>query len=162
MIIGTIITVLCDTSYSQCDFNIHFEFHHSRRIPYRHIVIEMTQKCMTDSAIITIVSSPYDTISNKWNYSKIDTTIEISRNDFENIINSVKQIKNVEIDYNPNILVSQKDGTICIIGYGNSQDYVSFRFWSPDYKTEDRKLQEFLSACKQILTIANLDPKEIL
>jgi len=157
-----VITATSETSFSQCYFDVEFNLIHSRRIPYQNVTINMTQNCMTDSAIVKLVSNPSDLNSIKWEYSKIDTTFKISRSEFEKIIKSVKQIKLIDIKYNPNIVSFGADGTTCIIGYGNNSDHVRFSKWSPDYNTESRGLQEFLNSCILILKMVNLDPKEIL
>ncbi len=55
-----------------------------------------------------------------------------------------------------------KDGTECEISYDTGGDKILYRYWSPDYETNERGLSDFLNTCKQIIIAAKLAPKDIL
>jgi hypothetical protein len=139
-------------------YQVKFEFYHSLRIPNHHVSVEFQR--YGESISVHVKSEPMKDQDSKWNDTKLDTTFELTKSDFDKIVEVVAKINCSDIV--SGLDFTGLDGTTCEITYGSYAAGVSYKVWSPDYDTKKRNLEEYLEACKLILVTANLDPKEIL
>ena len=135
---------------------IKFEFYHSLRIPFYHILIEIHQK--QEKTTLHLVSSPMNKDS-QWNYSRIDTVFEISQTNFKTIVDLLLLINEKDIEKNKDY--HGLDGTDCTISFGAEGNMKTYWAWSPGYGTE-RNLTEFWKTCKLIVKTAGLKPRKVL
>ena len=85
--------------------------------------------------------------------------IVIDKNKFNELSNRTSDLNNINLN---KALINGKDGTECIIEFGTYGSTVSYKFWSPNYDTEERELTYFLDFCKVLIEIGGLQPKDIL
>jgi hypothetical protein len=126
-------------------------------IPY-DLTIELFIYYSEDKPIKAIVHSSSGNNNKKFEYSNIDTSFFVDKDKFYKILDLLKSIPPSDI-YSEYTLGC--DGTDIIIEFGHFQNYVSYKVWTPDYKTKERKLEAFLNACKMIIEIVNLNPDNI-
>jgi hypothetical protein len=133
---------------------ITLEFRHSLRIPNHHITIEIVNR--KEPAMIVKSEAMND--DEQWQSYNRDTTLAINKEQFETLKLKANKLKEIDLE-KANLF--GKDGTTCAlkIGYFNS---VTYEFWTPDWATKKRGLEDFLSLFKDILELAGFDPKEIL
>ena len=144
----------------QSDYlRISLEFQHSLRIPNGHINVELTKA--SGIAFVEAKSTPSKEDSN-WTHTKVDTSFQISTEDFERIMALVKDIPIQEIYSKIEPSGFGHDGTTGIIKYGNFDYTISVSIWSPDYKPKNRRTTEFLIAFKEILKLGGFKPNKVL
>ena len=139
-------------------YQVKFDFYHSLRIPNHHVSVELQR--YGDSIAVHVKSKPMKDQESKWDNTKVDTTFELTKSEFDKIVAVVAKINCSDIV--SGLDFTGHDGTSCEITYGSYAAGISYKVWSPDYDTKKRNLEEYLEACKLILVTANLDPKEIL
>lgn len=139
---------------------VKFEVVHALRIPHSCTSIELsTTYGSIDKPIKAVVKSSPASDNEKFEYSKIDTSYYIDKAKFYLIIDVVQKISASDI-YSYRTM--GEDGSTCKIEFGNFQNYVSYIVWTPNYRTEERKLGPFLNACRMIIELVQLNPDEIL
>ncbi|QWG09453.1 hypothetical protein KM029_22870 [Flammeovirga kamogawensis] len=138
-------------------YHIKFDYYHAMRIPNHHVSVEFLR--YGDSISVHLLSEPMKALDNKWNHTKIDTTFNLAKSDFDKIVTAVKQVNCVDITNGMDVI--GLDGSTCELIYGGMSTGVSYKVPSPDSDTEKRNLNDFMFACKAILHTVELDPKEI-
>ena len=131
------------------------EFWHSLRIPNHHIKIEL--KNIRDEVSVDVLAESMSD-DKKWNVFNRDTTFTISKEQYASIL--LRSVKLKEIDLEK-ASIRGLDGTTCSLKIGHMNS-ISYRFWTPNYATKSRGLEDFLNLVEDILRIAGFDPKEIL
>lgn len=139
-------------------YQVKFDFYHSLRIPNHHVSVEFQR--YGDSISVHVKSEHMKDQDSKWNDTKLNTTFEMTKSDFDKIVEVVAKINCSDIA--SGLDSTGRDGTTCEITYGSYSSGISYKVWSPDYDTKKRNLEEYLEACELILVKANLNPKEIL
>jgi hypothetical protein len=138
-------------------YYVKFDFYHSLRIPNYHVSVDFQR--YGDSISVRIISEPMKNQDEKWNKTKIDSTFELEKSEFDKVVEAVQKINCANIadglDY------SGLDGTTCEISYGGISTGISYKVWTPDYDTKKRNLEDYMDACKLILMTVKLDYKEI-
>ena len=138
-------------------YHIKLDFHHSRRISNNHVSVDFQR--YGDSISVHVISEPMKNYDEKWNKTKINSTFELKKNVFDQLVVAVKKINCSDIvaglDY------SGFDGTICEISYGGISAEISYKVWTPEYETKERNLGYYMEVCKLILLTVKLEPKEI-
>ena len=139
-------------------YHVKFDFYHSRRIPNHHVSVDFQR--YGDSISVHIISEPMGNQGEQWNKTKIDSTFELKKSEFDKVVETVQKINCSNIaaglDY------YGLDGTTCEISFGGISTEISYRVWTPDSDTKKRNIDDFMEACKMILMTVKLDPKEIL
>lgn len=121
-------------------------------IPYHFISVTIENRF--DSITVHSLSKPlYD--SAKWAYSTIDTSFTIDSTSFQQLVNMVTKITAGDVMQASTI--RGEDGTDCTISYGHYLPSVAYAVWSPEYKTEQRRAQQFLVCKNAILKISKID-----
>lgn len=156
----TLLTSLTVETFGQDNgiYHVKFDFYHSRRIPNHHVSVDFQR--YGDSISVHIVSEPMKNQGEKWKKTKIDSTFELKKTEFDKIVIAVKKISCSDIANGLDF--TGFDGTTCEISYGGISTEISYKVWSPDYDTEKRNLEDYIVACNLILMTVKLDPKEIL
>ena len=95
----------------------------------------------------------------KWDHSIIDTSFVVEKDVFIELANQVIELNKTNLS---KALGGGLDGTTCSIEFGSYSSSVTYKFWTPDYKPKERGLAYFLTLCRRLIEIADLDPKEIL
>lgn len=128
--------------------SIYFEIEHSRRIPNNKISVNINFKkeCTVKLKSIPLIDDE------QWQYTKIDTTFNISKNELEDIKLSLEKI-------NPNDFLRYKEysfkgGYTATLKYGGFGGNISYSFRSPNSRTETRGLNKYLCSCALILETA--------
>ncbi len=135
---------------------IKFDFWHSLRIPNHTVSIEIIKR---QSEVVVKVKSTPRNDNIKWKYSKVDTSFYISKNKFIELSMKTSELNKINLN---KALVSGKDGTECTIEFGNYGNTISYKFWTPDYNTEQRGLKYFLNLCETLIETGGLKINEIL
>ena len=135
---------------------IALEFNHSLRIPNHHITVEIIDR--KNEVAVDIHSEPMNA-DQKWEHTKKDTTVFISKDQFKILRSKTKKLKEIDVGKACRI---GTDGTSCAIKIGGFGNSITYKFWSPDYSTSKRGLENFVQLVKDILQLAGFDPKEIL
>ena len=138
-------------------YHVKLDFYHSRRIPNHHVSVNFQR--YGDSISVHIKSEPMSNQSDKWNKTKIDSTFEINKTEFDKIVKVVQKINCANIA--DGLDFTGLDGTTCEISYGGISTGISYTVWTPNYDTKKRNLEDYMEACKFILVTVKLDPKEI-
>ncbi len=128
----------------------------SRRLRYHQVNIEISP---SGSEALVRVKSKAACYDRKCLKSNIDTVYRIRGDAFFKIENAVKKISSSDIEA---AQVKGLDGVTCRIGFKEDNKSVSYIVWSPNYKTQDRKLKAYLSASQLILKAAKLKERDIL
>ena len=136
--------------------NISFAFSHSRRIP-NHLVNIFLIKSNKQTSVRTF-SEPmsYD---KKWEHTYLDTSFTISNHQFDQLVQKIMKLENINFE---SAKVEGKDGTNTSIKLKTGSKKYTYGFWSPEYDTYKRGLEDYLNLCKELITIGGLNPKEIL
>lgn len=158
MILG--LTMISEISFAQ-QVNekinyIAFKFEHSRRIPNYMVTIEIIKR--QAETVVKVNSIPRGS-DKRWANTKIDTSFIIASKLFVDLANEVLALNKTNLT---KALLGGKDGTECTIEFGTFGSTVAYKFWSPDYDTEQRGLTDFLKLCKKLIEIGGLKTKEIL
>ncbi|MEP1488828.1 MAG: hypothetical protein ABJK28_10410 [Algibacter sp.] len=148
----TFIMVFCHLKlYSQTDIayeirNINLEIRQSRMIPYNHVKLVFSH--LKNKVVVKIESNTGED-SEKWDYSRINKTFNISIEDFLELKNSLEKIELKDIfkvaEY------SYKDGYVNSLSYGGFGGTVSLKFQTPSSRTQERGIEDYLKACILIL-----------
>lgn len=148
--------ILFNCSNNQANRIIIIEYVHSLRIPYNYIRIELKESNINQYKMHVITQQMdgqkgfEDTNSNY--YVKINKTI------FEEYYTKLNSINYKEIiKANENII--GLDGSTIDITFGNSQNKNCFSFWSIDYNSKKRKLEELTELIQVIFKTANVSTK---
>ena len=154
-----LLTSLTMSTYGQDQsiYHIKFDYYHSMRIPNHHVSVEFQR--FGDSISVHVVSEPMKGQDIKWGETKIDSTYNLDKSEFDKIVAAVKQVNCSNII--DGLDFTGIDGSTCGLSFGGISTGISYKVWTPDYDTEKRNLNEFMYACKLILRIVKLDPKEI-
>jgi hypothetical protein len=91
--------------------------------------------------------------------TRIDTTYKIDTALFNQVLFFIRKISIQDLESSG---VNGDDGTSCEIKFGDSQNYISYVVWTPNYDSQKRKTVDFLNACEQFIIAAKLNPKDIL
>jgi len=142
-------------------FEVKLDIHHSLRINDNRIHICIYRR--DTLFIVEVIDSSYNKSIGK-EQVKIDTTHYIDKEQYDRIIESVKTINPNDICQN---LLTEKtwignDGYMCKLSCGTYLNQIVMDIWSPTSDTKERNLQPFLAVCKEILSLAGLNPKKIL
>ena len=138
-------------------YHVKFELYHSRRIPNNHVLVDIQR--YGDSISVHVISEPMNNQNEKWTKTRIDTTFNLEKIEFDKIVVAVKKINCGDISNGLNF--TGLDGTTCMISYGGISTGISYEVWTPNYDTKKRNLEDYMEACKLILMKAKLNPKEI-
>ncbi len=87
-------------------------------------------------------------------------TFEISKEEFENIVLSINEIKPSEIskDFGKKFI----HGYSCEIQFGDGYNYITYHVHSPGVKGKKRGNPNFSKACRLILEAAGIKPRKAL
>jgi uncharacterized membrane protein YukC len=90
--------------------------------------------------------------------SDIDTSFQVSINKIKELKEAIKLLNNENfIDKTMGV-----DGSYWMLEYDINGKTKTFEVWSPEVDTKNRKLELFMSVCKQIMEIAKLDPDSVI
>jgi hypothetical protein len=137
--------------------NLHFEFTHSLRIPDYHVTVDFYEYPggNIDSIEVRAISEPMP--GHGYAETKRDSVFWISKGEYEKLqsaVNSIELPKARLLD----VSSIGTDGTICVIEYGDSQNSIAIKVWSPSDKNGPL---DYYSACKLILKSGGFDPHKI-
>jgi len=138
---------------------IKFDLQHPLRITDHKVSIELKKQGNKDVlvhliSIPLIVSQGQDIIE-----KSIDTTFFIENTRFLKIQELLPKLSGID---NKKAKASGKDGTVCKLQFGTIEYKTTYEYWSPDYNTTERGLDDFLHICYKIIKTANLQPEVIL
>jgi len=136
---------------------IYFEFNHSMRYVFHKVQIDIF--IIGNSPRAKVISIPMNN-DEKWEHSKIDTTINISKEKYIEVLTLIQQISDINNGLNKDTIGI--DGSTWKIKYGNEHDLQSYFIHSPNYYTEEPGLLNFIEASKLIIETVGLNPNEIL
>lgn len=135
--------------------DVDFKFKNSRR--YAHNLVEIKLKRTyrpTKSITAHITSKPMNS-NPKWENTKIDTIYDITRRDFDSIVNTVHRIQTDSIRKFFSKL--SFDGVQTSIRIGGQQYFMQYGMANPSRKY----VPNYYDASKMILELVGLDPKYI-
>jgi hypothetical protein len=149
----------CNTTFGQLNnIEITFEITNSLKMPYSYEEIKLFQIDNENKISVKTRSFSKDF---KLGKSRIDTIYPITKNQYDSIVLMIKQLPTHKITEEILNLGTGVEGTTCKLEYGNWQNRISIKVWSPDYETEKRNLVEFLAICRKILVYAKFEPDRI-
>jgi hypothetical protein len=135
---------------------IGFKNEHSRRILNQKVTIELIKRQF--ETVVKVKSNPMNN-DKQWEKTKIDTTFTIETKLFIELANEVLILNKTDLN---KALTGGLDGTECEIEFGQFGSTLTYKFWTPDYDTEQRGLTDFLKLCKKLIDIGGLNPVDIL
>jgi hypothetical protein len=139
---------------------ISLDFFHSMRIPNNHVLIKIENMNGIDLKMI-VKSEPIEKYRQKWIHTVIDTTFNVSFSDFSKAVNTFKKILSSDVcDVSVHDGMGV-DGTTFKLEYGNTNSSASYRVWTPNYKTEKRKLNQFVDCCETMIKLSGLENKDL-
>jgi len=142
-------------------FEIKLDIHHSLRINDNRIHIKIYRR--DTLFIVEVKDSSYNKSIGK-EQVKIDTVYYINKRQYDNLLESLKTINPNNIC--ENLLMEETwigyDGYMCKLSCGTYLNQIVMNIWSPTSYTTKRNLKSFLAVCKEILSLAGLNPKKIL
>jgi hypothetical protein len=127
--------------------NIHFRYINSM------LFYEVDIKIMIEIEPLVIVKAFFG-----YKNSDIDNTFKISLKQFGELKDIINTLNKANIEDKTMGL----DGSDWVLEYDINEKTKTYEFWSPEVNTKERKLEEFMSVCKQIMKIAKLDPNSII
>lgn len=130
--------------------NISLTFKHSK-MRYKVSEISITED--KDSSLLRV-----HIYSTKNNETLKDSTFRISQE-------QVLLIKNAVLSINANNIKERLafngfDGTKYTLKFGNFQNSITYELWTPDYETDNYKINDFLDCCILIIEQAGYDFEE--
>ena len=157
-------------SMDNIDF-VSFRFQHSLRIPNHYIVIEFDKQKTNKKDLYSVQEQAnnayYTTIkinsmpsSNdpQWNSTKIDTSYVIDNSLFNALVQDIALLDCIDIR---SAIMDGLDGNECVLEYGTRSNSITYKFWSPEFRTKERGLVEFYNLCMKTISIAGFSQKNI-
>jgi hypothetical protein len=126
--------------YAQGGRYITLNYHHSRRIPYNTIDIELTSENNSGKVYYIKATTKQKEESDGWEYSNTERIISIDKIYFDSIFDRILSLDFAEIIINSEKIVGA-DGNTIGITIGTHQNNVKITLWSPDYKPKERKTE---------------------
>ncbi len=149
-------TVSCKQTDTLVD-RVYFQFHHSLRIPYYKVDIEV----LNDKNTITMKVQSVPLIDSiEWNYSKVDTSFAITETQFIEIVESIDKVFNSHHETENDFI--GLDGSTWTYEIERGEKIEKIVVWSPAYDKETRNVNIFLKAAEIIVDIAGLPVSEVL
>ncbi len=134
--------------------NLHFS--HSLRIPYKTVDIEVVKR---KSEVVLFLTSKPANEDSKWDYSNKSEEYKISDQEFNNLLDQLEKINTKDIAQHFGEFTLDSYSTT--ITFGGISNKISYTLGSL-IKEEDSSLKYYMSLCKDLLVLAQLDPDEIL
>ncbi|MGQ7944900.1 hypothetical protein [Flavobacterium sp. WC2509] len=132
---------------------ISVDFYNSLRIPDHHISVFISN--LNEKGVqLKLKSEPPTGYKVEWSQSIIDTTFNISFSEYEKAIQLFRKISSSDIINENSNMGLVTDGTSCKIEFGYTTGSVSYFVWSPDYKTTERNLNQFLECFEYLQKLA--------
>lgn len=145
----------CKAKTDTIDY-VKLEINQSRRIPNNKVRIEITKE--KSRHLLHIKSLPMFK-NEDWNKTIIDTTFVIKEDAFNIISEEVLKLSKCDFSKSKE---NGLDGAAYSLEFRFERKEIEYNIWSPDYKTEERGLTNYLKVCKRIIEIAGLKTNEII
>jgi len=99
-----------------------------------------------------------------WLERDADTIIKINKSDFEKVVGMLTNLSPSKIlnGMNPTNPSIGNDGSIVTLNVGIGANKISYSIWSPTNNTKERNLEQFLSICKEILSLSKRNVKDFM
>jgi len=136
---------------------IEFEYKHSLRIPYNRVSVKISGEYKKYELVAS--TEPSDS-SEKWYYSRKRIRKFISKEEFDALAKLLNNLKiPLQLDGEENF---GADGTTWILRWGDFQNSVEFKIWSPDIDMQARNTTGFIRICEMIIKLADLPVQDVL
>lgn len=134
---------------------ISLDFIHSLRITNHHITVMISNSNGRDVKL-KLHSEPAEGYKEQKKQTIIDTTFNISFADYKKAVKLFKNISSSDIidENSGGGLVA--DGTWCKIECGYTTSSISYKVWTPDSNTKERKLNQFLECFEYLQKLSKM------